>query len=93
MQHSGENLAQSYSALIKSSIYSTVGVSLSRSILYLSNASGFSLMYFSSLKKKRSLYSGIYFPCPISSLIYEWRIVATELMIESTQGMQMVVLM
>ena len=56
-----ENLAQSYSAFMKSSICSTEGVSRNKEILYWSKASGFSLIYFSSLKKKRSLYSGICF--------------------------------
>jgi hypothetical protein len=62
MQHSGENYAQSYKALINSKIFSIVGVSRSKAILWLSNASGFSKMYFSSEKKNNSLSYSIFFP-------------------------------
>ena len=48
MQHSGENYAQSYKALINSKIFSIVGVSRSKAILWLSKESGFSKIYFSS---------------------------------------------
>lgn len=54
MQHSGENYAQSYSAFINSNIFSTEGVSRRRAFLASSNSSGFSSIYFSSLKKWRS---------------------------------------
>jgi hypothetical protein len=62
MQHSGENYAQSYRALMNSRIFSIVGVSLKRAILWLSKASGFSRMYFSSEKKNSSLSYSIFLP-------------------------------
>ena len=61
-----ENLAQSYSALMKSNIYSTDGVSRSKEILYWSKASGFSLIYFSSVKKNKSVSSRISLAWPKS---------------------------
>lgn len=62
MQHSGLNYAQSYSALMNSRIFSMVGVSRSSAILWLSNASGFSRMYFSSEKKNKSLFFSMVLP-------------------------------
>ena len=56
------NYAQSYSAFINSNMFSTLGVSLSNAMRYLSNASGFSRMYFSSEKKNKSLSYGIVLP-------------------------------
>jgi len=47
---------------MNSNMFSTLGVSLKSAILYLSNASGFSRMYFSSEKKNRSLSYGIDLP-------------------------------
>ena len=80
-------------------MFSTLGVSLSSAILYLSNASGFSRIYFSSEKKKRSLSGGISLPwlmsytnryiymlLALTSSICEWRMVATALMMSSTLG-------
>ncbi len=54
MQHSGENLEHSYKAFINSYILSTDGVSRNRALRASSNSSGFSSMYFSSLKKYKS---------------------------------------
>ena len=59
MQHSDENCAQSYKAFMKSKIFSTEGDSRSNAMRALSNASGFSKMYFSSEKKNTSLPGAI----------------------------------
>ena len=88
-----ENCAQSKSAFTKSKICSREGVSRSRAIRCWSKASGFSLMYFSSEKKNKSEASGMVLPWPKSSSICECKIVATALMIDSTFGFEMVVLM
>jgi len=71
---------------MNSQMFSIVGVPLSNSRRYSSNSSGFSLIYFSSLKKNISVSGYISSLDWISSNIWEWRIVDTAYIMDLTFG-------